>query len=168
MFEKIFGSRNTPPPRRSAEARPQQELQSLAEMDFYQRLGVSRHISEKDLKSAYLKKVWEAREKDRASGTFVAGGEATNETLINEAYQKLRDLETRRKYDRTLPPAIEKEPTQLERLRQFFFLNRTFDTAKGIPPSETFNKLKQEFVQAGKITEEEASELEAALLGKAA
>ena len=64
-------------------------------MDHYERLGVSREASEREIRGAY-------RRLARASHPDREGGDAEEMAALNEAYEVLQDPERRQAYDASL------------------------------------------------------------------
>jgi curved DNA-binding protein CbpA len=82
-------------------------VKATAQLNHYELLGISRNASEKDIRSAYLRRARQLHP-DTMAGASQCRLAQANEAMarINVAWEILSDPRRRKKYDATLPQQV--------------------------------------------------------------
>jgi hypothetical protein len=133
--------------------------QELEGQSFPQRLGLLPGATPEEARKVLKQKTKEFHPDNKPDELKESYGKIF--TLYTEASNAYTEGSIRK-------PKFKKKPTPLEKFGQAFRVYRTFDAPVGKSPLETFNVLKEMYLKKGAITEEEANQLQASLVDKAA
>ena len=141
--------------------REQGPTRDLSELDFYQRLGVSRNVTSDQLKQAYRRAIKNAAVADVENGSM-ATGDQKNSKLVNEAYLCLNNSRSRITYDRQFGGSSSQPPQNANFDAEFMDRDKEIEAKYAIHNSlrglqggvKAFIKVRDELVQRGIFTEE--------------